>query len=291
MIRGAPCVIRNTVMARKLIRVWVPKRNKMRWGPLSRRMLFTWLMLAGFILLFTPQKITSKFQFAFARIFRWPLSIGRNISLSASTQQSPANTLNHRESQYQNHIANLEELLNQERKKFKRLSGLRDRLGLEGAKLMQADVITASIGGYSELIINRGENDFLAKGQFVLGDNGIVGRISEVASWTAKVRLISNPMSQIPVKIAELNVCRVMQGSGNKSAKIPLLSTKTKLKTGNYVYADKQPGFLDSPMVVGKVAKCKTDDENPSLWDITVEPVCNIEKLNYVHVIIMNPKE
>ncbi|MHC4735435.1 MAG: hypothetical protein ACYTDW_13395, partial [Planctomycetota bacterium] len=72
-------------MARKLIRDRVPKRDDVRLGALSRPMLFTWLMLTGLILLFAPQNLTNDLQFAFARIFRWPLTIGKNISLYART--------------------------------------------------------------------------------------------------------------------------------------------------------------------------------------------------------------
>jgi len=259
----------------------------------SRRMLFTWFILAGFILLFTPQKLTNKFQFAFARIFSWPLSIGRNISLSARTQQPLTDVVSRREyNKLQNHLTNVMKDLLQKQRKIKKLSGLYDRLhGLEGAKLMVADVITASIDGpQNELIINRGKNDGLAQGQFVLGDNSIVGTISDVASRTARVRLITDYTSKIAVKIAELNVDRLMQGNGNSSAKVQMLSIKHKIKTGDIVYASKKPGLLDTPMIIGTVAQCKRDDENPSLWDITVKPACDIETLSDVAVVVMNPQ-
>ena len=77
-----------------------------------------------------------------------------------------------------------------------------------------------------------------------------------------------------------------MQGTGNNLARIELI--KHKVKAGNVVYADKKPGFLDSPMIVGKVRECRKNDESPLLWDITVKPVCNIERLNDVAVIVMN---
>ncbi|KKK48720.1 hypothetical protein LCGC14_3142300, partial [marine sediment metagenome] len=171
------------------------------------------------------------------------------------------------------------------------LSGLRDRLyALEGAKLLYADVITASGGLQSELMINRGENDKLALGQFVLGDNSIVGTISSLSPRTAQVRLVTDSTSKIPVRIAELNIDRIMQGTGRNSAEIQLLPIKHKVKIGVLVYARKKPGFLDTPMIIGKVVQCKRDDDNPSLWDITVEPVCNIERLDSVAVIIMNPQ-
>jgi len=185
----------------------------------------------------------------------------------------------------------MEDLL-QKQRKLEKLSRLYNRLHvLEGARLMVADVITASINGSrNELIINRGESDGLAKGQFVLGDNSVVGTISDVDSRTACVKLITDPTSKIAVKIAELNVDRLMQGNGKNSAKVQLLSIKHKVKTGNIVYATKKPGFLDAPMIIGTVDQCKRDDENPSLWDITVKPACDIEALKDVAVIIMNPK-
>ena len=51
-------------------------------------MLFTWFMLTGLIFLFTPQTLTSKFQLAFVHVFRWPLSIGADLALTAQTRQT-----------------------------------------------------------------------------------------------------------------------------------------------------------------------------------------------------------
>jgi rod shape-determining protein MreC len=170
------------------------------------------------------------------------------------------------------------------------LSGLRNRFALEGAKLVCADVITTSIGTrHSEFIINRGENDGLARGQFVLSDNSIVGTISDISPRTAQVRLFTDPDSKIAVKIGAVNTERLIQGSGNDSAKVKLLSRKYKVRVGDKVLARKKPGFLDAPIIIGVVAKCRTDDVNPTLWDVTVKPVCDIEQLKTVSVIIMNP--
>jgi len=253
-------------------------------------MLFTWFMLAGFIFFFAPQNLTNKFQFAFVRIFRWPLSIGRNVSLSARMEQPLTDVISRSKyNQLQNHLANVIEQRDQERKKVEKLSRLRDRAVLEGAKFVLADVITASINSSrSELIINRGEDDGLVQDQFVLCDNSIIGTISEVSSRTAQVKLITDSASKIAVKIGKLNASWIMQGNGKNSMKVQLLSIKHKVKIGDVVYARKKPGFLDAPMITGKVAQCKRDDENPSLWDITVEPVCDIERLNNVAVIVMN---
>lgn len=254
-------------------------------------MLFTWFMLAGLIFLFAPQGVTNKFQFTFARVFRWPLSIGRNISLSARTQQLPPGTISRRESQYSNYIADLEEQLRQKQRTVEKLSGLRNRFyALEGARLMIADVTLSTIdSSRSELMINRGKDDGLAEGQYVLGDNSIVGIVSSVDSRQALVKLFTDPVSNIPVKIGQLEIAAVARGTGNNSAKIRMIPTRHKIRKGETVYALKKPGLLDCSMTIGTVAQCKKDDGEPLLWDITVEPACDIVSLTDVAVIIMNP--
>ncbi len=252
-------------------------------------MLFIWFMLAGFIFLFAPQNLTNRFQFAFARIFRWPLSIGRNISLSARTRSAMGgltDAATHKE--YDHHITNLTKWLEQEHKKVEKLSGLRDRFPLEDVKFILADVLPASDRSANKLIINGGKNYGLRQGQFVLGDNSIIGTISSVSFRSAQVKLVTDPTSKIAVRIAGLNASRIMQGIGGNSAKILMLSTKHKVNVGDVVYADKKIGLLDDLMIIGKVEQCKRGAE-PLLWDITVKPVCDIESLNSVAVVVMNP--
>jgi len=250
-------------------------------------MLFTWFMLGGFIFLFTPSKLTNKFQLAFARVFHWPLSIGRNISLSARTRQPLTDVVSRgKHVQLQNYLANVEAQLAQELQRNEKLSGLRKKHPLAEAKFAFANIAKSSA---NELIINRGEKDGLAKGQFVLGDNSIIGTISEVLSHTAKVKLITNATSQIAVTIANQNA--IIQGDGKDSAKIPLFPRKHKVQVVDPVFCRPKPGFLNSPMIIGKVIQCKRDDENPLLWDIMVKPACDIEKINYVDVIVMNSQE
>jgi len=43
-------------------------------------------------------------------------------------------------------------------------------------------------------------------------------------------------------------------------------------------------------VIAGTVAQCKSNDENPLLWDITVKPACDIESLRDVTIIVMNPR-
>jgi rod shape-determining protein MreC len=251
-------------------------------------MLFTWFMLGSFILLFVPKSVTNKFQFAFSRTFGWPLGIGRSITLIADMQSSTDVVSRRKYNQLQNHLANIIEQRNHAQKEVEKLSALRVNPAWERIKFVLADVITDSEGPQNELIINRGLEDSLAINQFVLGDNSIIGTISDVSAHRAKVKLFTDPTSKIPVKIEQSDIVRIMQGAGDNSAKIQLLKINPKINEGDIVLADKKPGLLDVPMIIGKITQCKRDDKAPSLLDITVEPVCDVQKLDYVAVIVMN---
>ena len=247
-------------------------------------------MLTGIIFLFAPQNLTSKFQLAFVHVFRWPLSVGGNLALTARTQQPLRDASNRSETQYLNYIANLEETLSQQRKKFDKLYGLYNKYVWEGVDFALADVITATIdGSRNELTIDCRKTDGLAEGQFVLGDNSIIGTISDVFPQIAKakVKLITDSTSQIAVHIAGFR--NIMKGNGDNSAKVEMV--KSKVKVGENVLARKKPGALDARMIVGRVSQCERSHKNPLLWDITVKPACDIEKLEDVAVIIMNPQE
>jgi hypothetical protein len=56
------------------------------------------------------------------------------------------------------------------------------------------------------------------------------------------------------------------------------------------VYTQKKPGFLSTPVIVGTVAQCESNKDDPLLWDITVKPACDIANLTEVSVIVMNPR-
>lgn len=253
-------------------------------------MLFTWLLLSGFIVLLIPQEMTGKLHFAFARIFRLPLSMGRNVTLSAHTRYNPQSKTDRQQAQLQNHIANLTEQIQEKNRQIEMLSGLKTRFTWEGVKFQLADVITISVSGMqSTMIINRGSDDGIRSGQYVLGDNSVIGVISEVSARNSGVKLITDPDSKIEVNIEGVRINRVMQGNGNNSARIQHITTDHKIGIDSAVYAKKQPDRIDAAVIIGTVARCMVNKENPSVWEINIQPVCDMEMLKNVAVIIMDP--
>jgi cell shape-determining protein MreC len=247
-------------------------------------MLFTCFLLAGFIFLFSPQRFTNKFQLAFARIFRWPLSISRSLMLSASTSQPLKRENNHKQAQAQNHIANLQAQLESQIAENERLRQFRKEHPLLNAVFVYGDIMQASP---TELTINCGGSEGLVEGQFVIGDNSIIGTISQLSAHDAKIRLITSPLSRLAVKIADMDA--VIQGSTDGTIKAPLLSRKLySIKTGQQVFCRPKNALLTTPILIGCVSHCKTDAANPLLWDVTISPACDIKSLTSVDVIVLN---
>lgn len=256
---------------------------------ISGRMLFTWFMLTGVILFLAPQNLTNKLQLAFSHIFRYPLSLGTNISLP-SVQKLPPGNISRSDTRYRNYISNLRKQLLLVQQKLEQLSGIRNRLPLEGAIVIPADIITATYeSSQCRLVINRGKEDGIKKGQFVLSENSIIGTIDRIDKRQAGVLLFTDPRSKIQVQIENFDIYRVMQGVGANKAKISLISTDYNIEKGQNVFVRKKPGLLETPIIIGKVDAVENDKQKPWLWDITVKPACNLQNLKGVAVLIMNP--
>jgi cell shape-determining protein MreC len=262
-------------------------------------MLFAWGMLVGLIFLFlVPRDATGRLQHTYARVFRWPLAAGSGLTRVARTS-AQERTVSPREyekllqtcQQLRNRSANLETQLREAQNQIKRLTHLRATPGLEHMQPIPARVVTQ---GQDELTIDQGQKSGVAVGQCVmsltdprLDDQCVIGIIAGVYAKGAKVRLITDPKCGISVSIGKLNVPKVMEGRGNGAARIPLVDCKYAIQTGDVVYAERQRGFLDVPVIAGEVAQCRRDPDNPTVWEITVQPVCDLTTLS--DVVVMKP--
>lgn len=240
-----------------------------------------------------PQNYSNRFQLAFAHVFRLPLSTIKNVSLSNITRDKRNETVPKKQyDELENRYNNLEQTLIKERQNLKRLTELNSFVG-QNYDYILGDVITAD-KQHNELTIECRGTAGIEKGQFVLArDNSIIGRITDIYPQlrTAKVKLITDPDLKIAVQIDGLDKNLVMQGNSDNTAKIGTISKEQEMKTGQKVFALRQPGFLDANMIVGAVSQFKPDDKQPLLWDITVKPSWEIQELNEIAVIVKKPQK
>jgi cell shape-determining protein MreC len=264
-------------------------------------MLFLWCLLGGLICLFAPPRMTGRLQLAYLYVFHWPLKTGRSITLASRTAPTAATAgadyeqLRAERQRLGNQLANLQAQLKEAHKQIDELARLHVVPQWQRMAFQPAD-ITVTNQSQTVLFINRGADDGIAVGQFVLGgqfsqgDYSVIGTVSDVVSQKAKVTLITDPTSKVGVTIGASDVARVMEGRRGGGGTIPLVPTTHTVRPGDKVLARKVPGLLDVPIVTAEVTQCRRDAENPSLWEITVQPVCDIAYLKTVAVIVSAPQ-
>ncbi|MBC8378433.1 MAG: rod shape-determining protein MreC [Planctomycetes bacterium] len=254
---------------------------------------FTWL-IAGILFLILPQTLTSRINFLFQKTFSPLLQLGRQVQLhtfSADTGNQEAVSkaeYDNLRKKYQNMHAQLMQL----HQDYETLSQIRSGLPQPFSKLILARVANR-VGGFShEIIINKGHDAGLTKGQYVLsaGHNSIVGVVSDTAESLARVRLLTDSSQSIEIRIRRegttMDIDWLMTGDGKDGCKISRIPKKNDIRVGDTVFAAARPGFLNVPVIIGEVVDVRPDEQHPLLWDIRVEPVENMKELDDIAVIV-----
>ena len=243
----------------------------------------------GFILLLIPQDITSKLNFAFIDIFGFFLNIGSSAAYQQNPQTDPLFSVSRQEyNKLQAAYENLQEKVSEQEKQIEQLSRVRMTEPDPAAGLVLAKIVNRR---QNEFIINRGSADGLVKGQYVLGDNAVIGCIEQASADISSVKLITSSVCKLHVKISAPDVNSyfngTIQGDDKNRAKILNVPKKYKIKDGYYVYAAPKTGFLLSPRIIGKISRCVGDETKPLLWDITVKPAYEFDDITDVAVIVI----
>jgi cell shape-determining protein MreC len=134
------------------------------------------------------------------------------------------------------------------------------------------------------MTINRGRDDGIREGFYVLADNCVIGTIDQVSQAAATIKLITDPAAKMFVQ-TEKGGAGIMTGSARNACRVQLAA---KVPAGQSIFAGKRPGLLDSPIMVGKVTACRSGSI-PMLYELTVQPACDYSKIDNVSVLIMNP--
>ena len=265
---------------------------------ISRTKLFITLLLAGIVLLLLPQRHTQKLNFMFQRIFGKFLSARPADPVNFPYKPVEGELIPRREynkllSEYNNTHMKMLALLED----YETLSDIKRSLPKVGPGLVMAKVNYSSITAIGrELRVSptAANKDIIKEGQYVIGDNSIIGTISSVSSNTAIVRLISDTKHNIQAGLwregrKDPIPCQ-MRGTGDGKCHIGYLSQKdVDVKVGDTVFAIRKKGYLETDVVIGEVTRAKEDEDNPWLWDITVTPACDPSVLTDVVIIVMNP--
>ena len=101
------------------------------------------------------------------------------------------------------------------------------------------------------IIVNKGSKDNVKLGMAVIDESYLVGKIVEVNYSTARVLLISDLNSKIPVAIEPGNIQSILSGTGKQSGKIEYLETEINIEDQSIVYTSGSGAIFKSGIPVG----------------------------------------
>jgi rod shape-determining protein MreC len=135
------------------------------------------------------------------------------------------------------------------------------------------------------LTIDKGSKDGLKTGMAVISNGFLAGRISEVSEKTARVQLVTDPTSAIPVTLQSANTNGIARGGIGYGLTMEKIPQGEKITEGDTVITSGLGGEVPKGLVLGTVEKI-TRQENSLFIDTNVRPLANMGTLSRLIVIL-----
>jgi rod shape-determining protein MreC len=167
------------------------------------------------------------------------------------------------------------------------------RLGVENATLRaqleyvpdkRSQFITARVvadtGGayFHSLLLNAGARQFIRRGQAVIWQGGLVGRVAEVGERSSRVLLMTDINSRIPVVVESTGDRAIVRGDNSSRPVLEFLPDNSPVSPGDRIVTSGHGGVYPPGLAVGTVAQA-------SETVISVQPFVNISQLNQAVVL------
>jgi rod shape-determining protein MreC len=149
--------------------------------------------------------------------------------------------------------------------------------GIRG--FITGQVIANSGGAFlRNVLIDVGAAEGVERGQAAITGDGIVGRVTEVGDRAARVLLITDLNSNIPVLLEASRERAILAGDNSELPRLLYLSAKTSVKPGDRVVTSGSGGIFPPGLPVGAVASVDNGV-------VRVEPYAALSRLEYVRIV------
>lgn len=139
-------------------------------------------------------------------------------------------------------------------------------------------IITDASGPYGRLaLVRAGGKDGVVAGQVVINEKGVVGRVLEAGKGSARVLLLTDFNSRIPVVSGTSRERGILMGNNSPMLEIIHLPLDKTIQTGEVVYTSGDGAFFPANLPVGIVEKVEKD----KVW---LKPFVNMSHLEYVMI-------
>ena len=147
------------------------------------------------------------------------------------------------------------------------------------ASFITARVISDSGGPFVRtVLINAGAQDNVRRGQAVITSEGLTGRVVSAGRHSARILLLTDLNSRIPVVVESSRERAVLAGDNTPHPRLEFLAVDARVSVGNRIVTSGQGGIFPPGLPVGIVSSVGEE------WAL-VQPYVNWDRLEYVTVL------
>lgn len=180
-------------------------------------------------------------------------------------------------------------LLEQYKEENQRLRKLLGSPFVRDEKKMVTEVMAVDSSPYRhQVVIDKGYRDGVYVGQPVINENGIVGQITFVAASNARVLLLVDSNSSIPVQVVRNDIRVIATGSGDvDSIYLEHISLSTDIQEGDLLVTSGLGGRYPEGYPVATVSNVNSDN-SLQFAQINSTPVVEFDRLRYLLLVWPN---
>ncbi len=135
------------------------------------------------------------------------------------------------------------------------------------------------------VIVNKGSKDKVIIGMAVLDGNYLVGKVVDVTYSTARVLLLSDLNSKIPVDILPNNIKSILSGTGHENGIIQYVKIENVIEDQSKVFTSGAGDIFNSGIPIGKISKKIGSSE------LNVNFYSDFSQLRFVKLVLYKKEE
>ena len=164
------------------------------------------------------------------------------------------------------------------------LEAINDLAPPEGLATVTARIYSSGPSTFDQVrFINKGSSDGIIVGQAVIDESGLVGRVDLVTGSSARVRLVTDPLVSVGVRVQDTNQTGAATGRGDDVIQLDMFDATEPVVEGAVLVTD---GSRFPPgVVVGFVRETKEANVGFTLRT-TVDPAAAFSELDFVKVVV-----
>ena len=146
-------------------------------------------------------------------------------------------------------------------------------------RFITARVIADSGGAFvRSVIVNAGRRQGVTKGQAVMTADGLVGRVFEAGFYSARVLLITDINSRLPVLLEATRARAILVGDNGEKPKLAFLAASAEVSVGDRIITSGQGGMFPAGLPIGVVASVDGTG-------VRVSPLVDFDRLEMVRIV------